>query len=88
MDVFPATVFLLCSGTSLLCFVLILRAYVRSRDRMLLWSSACFALLTINNALLFLDIVVFPEADLQIWRSAVTLTALSLLLFGFIWEAE
>ena len=58
-------IFGLCTLTALACAVLLLRAYARSRFRLLLWSGLCFAGLTLNNALLVLDRVVLPtQVDL------------------------
>jgi hypothetical protein len=48
----------------------------------------------VNNALLFADKVVFPEAsgfwgvDFAIWRSGAALIGVALLLYGLIWDAE
>ena len=54
--------------------------------RLLLWSGICFIALSLENALLFVDIVVFPEVDLQAWRNGVALIGLLCLLFGLIWD--
>ena len=82
-------VYILCSLTSLACAVLLFRAYARSRGtRFLLWSGICFAMLTANNMLLFVDKVVLPEVDLTIWRSIVAVAGLLLLNYGLIWDAE
>jgi hypothetical protein len=81
-------VYSLCSLTAALCAVLLLQSYARSRYRLLLWSGLCFAGLTMNNLLLVLDKLVFPEFDLSVWRSAVALAAMCVLLYGLIWEAE
>jgi hypothetical protein len=74
--------------TSLLCAVLLLRAYRRSGLRVLLWSGLCFAVLVVNNTLLVVDKLVLPDVDLQPVRLAITLVALLLLLIGLIYEAE
>jgi hypothetical protein len=44
--------------------------------------------LTLNNLLLVLDKIVFPQVDLAIWRSAVALVAMSILLYGLVWDTE
>jgi Family of unknown function (DUF5985) len=44
--------------------------------------------LTVNNLLLFFDLVVFTELDLRPWRLAAALAGLLFLLYGFIFEAE
>lgn len=79
-------VFILCALTSLACCVLLLRAYRRSRVRLLLWSGWCFAAFTVNNILLILDLRVLPSVDLSLLRTASSLAGLCFLLYGFIWE--
>ncbi len=82
-------VYFLCGMTSLVCALLLYRAYRRSRLRMLLWSMICFAGLTINNCLLFIDLVVIPDVDLGLngIRGAVVIASLSSLVYGLIWDA-
>jgi hypothetical protein len=78
--------YLLCAATALVCVVLLLRAFARTRVRLLLWSGICFIALTLENVLLFLDLTVFPEIDLQLWRNGAALIGLLFLLFGLIWD--
>lgn len=81
-------VYLLCAATSVTCAVLLLRGYLRHRTRLLLWSSLCFMSLAANNALLFIDLIVVPNADLLLWRGLTALTGVTLLLFGLVWESR
>jgi hypothetical protein len=74
--------------TSLACMLLLFRAYARTGLRLLFWSALCFVGLSVNNLLLFLDLIVFPDFDLRLWRLAAALAGLLALLYGFIWEAE
>ena len=78
----------LCALTALLCAVLLLQAYRRSRYRLLLWSGLCFLGLTLNNLLLVFDKLVFVEINLFTWRLATALVAMAVLLYGIIWDAE
>ena len=78
----------LCALTALLCAALLLRGYARTRSRMLLWSGLCFAGLTVNNALLILDRLVFTEIDLSLWRLVIGLVATLLLVFGLVMEPD
>jgi hypothetical protein len=72
-----------------LCAFLLLRAYGRVRQRLLLWSGLCFVFLTLNNLLLFFDLIVFPDSiDLRPWRLAAALIGLLFLLYGFIFESD
>jgi hypothetical protein len=54
--------------------------------RLLLWSGICFAALALENAILFFDMVVVPDVDLQVWRNVVALIGLLCLLFGLVWD--
>ena len=81
-------VYALCALTSLLCAALLLRAYARSRVRLLFWSGIGFSGLTISNALMFADFVIVPDNDLSLIRATSTFVAVSLLLFGLLWEGE
>lgn len=84
----PKLVYLLCLATSLTCAGLLIRAYRRTRHRLLLWCAISFALFALNNLFLVADLVVFPGRDLWIWRQLSAGTALAVLLYGFIWERE
>jgi hypothetical protein len=79
---------LLAALTSLTCTVLLFRAYAANAVRLLLWSALCFVCLTANNALLFFDLVVFPDVDLRLYRLVAALAGILFLLYAFIWEAE
>lgn len=83
-----ATIYTLCTLTSLACAWLLLASYRRTRHRLLFWSGLCFAGMTLNNLLLLLDNVAFPDTDLRTPRLAVALVALLLLLYGLIYEKE
>lgn len=83
-----AVIYSLCALTALMCTYLLLQAYRRSRSRLLFWSGLCFAGLTVNNLLLVLDKLVFLAVDLSIWRTLVALLAMSVLLYGLIWDTE
>ena len=78
----------LCTVTAALCAWLLLRAYYRSRYKLLLWGALCFTGLTLNNALLVADKVVFTEVNLYTWRLVVALLAMVVLLYGIIWDRE
>jgi hypothetical protein len=71
-----------------LCALLLLRAYARVRQRLLLWSGMCFAGLTLSNALVVVDLAVVPEFSMYSWRLAVAAVSLLLLLYGLIFESD
>jgi hypothetical protein len=83
-----AVIYGLCALTALLCAWLLLQAYRRGRYRLLLWSGLCFAGLTLNNLLLVLDKVVFPDIDMSTPRVGVALLAMTVLIYGLIWDTE
>ena len=85
---FPAAVYLLCFLTSAACALLLARNFRRTRARLLMWSALCFLLLAANNFVVVLDLLVLPEADFRLSRLLLSLAAVSVLLFGFIWDLE
>ena len=88
-DYFPSAVYLLCFLTSSACAWLLARNYRRTGARLLLWSALCFALLGLNNLVVVVDLVLLPHAvQLQVLRLLLSLAAVSVLLFGFIWDLE
>ena len=71
-----------------ICAVLLFRAYIRVRRRLLLWSGLCFAGLTLSNALLVIDLVFVPDVNLYVWRLGAAAAAMVVLLFGLVWESD
>lgn len=88
MPIPQATVYILCLLTSAVCAYLLVRSYIETRTRLLLFSALCFVLLTFNNLFVVLDLFVITTFDLLPFRQLATLSAVSVLLFGFIWETE
>lgn len=80
------TVYILSALTSLACALILFRGYMKSQTRFLLWSSFCFMGLTLNNILLFIDLVIVPQTDLSLARGIAALGGLTLLLYGLIWD--
>ena len=71
-----------------LCAFLLLRAYGRVRQRLLLWSGLCFVGLTISNALLLVDLSLFPGVSLYTLRLSVAAASMLLSLYGLIFESD
>jgi hypothetical protein len=84
----PALVYIACFVASALCAGLLVRQYLRRAQPILLWSGACFVLLAASNLIVVIDQLFLPEANLREGRLWLTLLAISILLYGFIWEAE
>ncbi len=79
----------LAAATSISCMVLLFRGYARTGARLLFWSALCFVFLSVNNILLFVDIIVLPtQVDLRLYRILASLAGVLCLLYAFIWEAE
>lgn len=87
-DFFPAAVFVLCILTSGGCALVLARSYIRSRRRLMMWSALCFTFLTLNNIVLFLEGTGIVAADLAYVRASLSLAAVAVLLFGFIWDLD
>ena len=81
------TVYVLCALTSIACTVLLVRGYLKSRVKLLLWSSICFLGLALNNIMLVVDRVIFTAQDLSIPRAIPGAVGMLVLLFGLIWDS-
>lgn len=84
-----ALVYGLCAITSVICAALLGRGYARSKARLLLWSTLCFVMLTVNNILLVIDrVVLMEQIDLYRLRLVAALVALALLVYGLVWDVD
>lgn len=81
-----AAVYLLSFATNLLCAFLLLRAYQRVMQRLLLWSGLCFAGLALASAMTFVDLILFPAVDLFLIRLGLGIASMGLLIYGLIFE--
>jgi len=80
------TIYALCGLMSLLVTWTLIRQFKRTRSRLLLWASICFLGLALNNVILFVDYIIFPEFDLVILRNVSAFLGISALIYGFIWD--
>jgi len=83
-----SAVYIVGALVTLVCGVLLLRGYVRTRTKLLLWSGICFLGLALSNGLVFVDLVMLPETDLYIARLATAAVAMMILLYGLVFEGE
>lgn len=81
-------VYVLCAATSFLCMAMLLRGYSQTKVRLLFWSAICFFGLTLDNILLYADLILMPDVDLAVYRRAAALIALMSLIIGLIWDAN
>ena len=84
----PAFIYGLCMFTALLCAWLLLQAYQKTRYRLLFWCSLFFSIAALNNVFLVVDKLIFSDIDLTVYRYAVALLGLFVLLPGLILERE
>jgi len=87
MTSFRIFLYLMAVLTCLGCTGLLYREYRKTRARLLLWSTLCFVGLSLNNVLLFVDLVLYPTLDMRLVRIAASLSGMLFLLYGF-WEAD
>jgi hypothetical protein len=82
-------VYVLCAVTSLVCAVLLVRAYRSTRSPLLLWSSICFVGLFVNNGLLVFDkVITNDDIDLLLARDVTNVASVAALLFGLVWRSK
>jgi len=78
--------YILCGLTSIACAVLLLRGYLTAKMPLLFWAALCFLGLTIDNALLFVDLVLLPHVELFLVRTVSALAGTVVLLCAMIWD--
>ena len=83
-----SVVFGLCAVAAATCATLLLQGYRRGGNRLLLWSGLCFVGLTLNNLMLVVDKIIVPHIDLSILRVSLALIAMTVLLYGLIWDSK
>ena len=81
-------IYLLCTLTSFICAWMLLKSYITTKSKILLWSSLCFMTLFVSNIFLVIDALTGPEINLLTLRLIISLIALLFLLFGLIWEDD
>lgn len=79
-------VFFLCSMTSGFCGMSLYLKYRTSGHSLLLWSSICFAGLTANNCMLFIDNIIFPHVDLSFLRIVCAFLGCAALVYYLVKE--
>lgn len=84
-EILPAIVYFLCFATSAACAWMLARNYQRTRAPLLLWSALCFLFLAGNNFVVILDLLLIPTINFRLPRLLLSLAAVSVLLYGFIW---
>jgi hypothetical protein len=84
-----AAVYLLSAGTAFFCSLLLFRSYFSNGARLLLWSALCFVALTLDNVILFVDMILLgSDISLALLRKSTALLGLTLLVYGMIWDVK
>ena len=86
--VFAEVTYVLCALTALACTLLLVRGYIETRVRLLLWSGVCFAALAAENAILYVDRALVPDTDLAVLRTAIALAGLLCLVIALVLHSE
>jgi hypothetical protein len=81
-------IYLLCAATSLVAAGLLLRQYRRSRTALLFWSSVGFVALSLNNVLVYVDLVLVPSRDMAVARTLAGAVGILSMLYGLIDEVR
>ena len=81
-------IYALCTLTALACAALLLLGARRSGSRMLFWSGLCFTGLAVTNAMVVVDALGWVATDLWTLRLMIALLAVSLLLYGLVFEEK
>lgn len=83
-------VYALCFFLSVLCAFLLFRKYRESKLSLLMWTGLSFLFIAVNNLILFVDLVIYPELDFSGGLLRVLSGAIGgcILLFGLIWEVK
>jgi heme/copper-type cytochrome/quinol oxidase subunit 4 len=82
-----AVAYSLSAITSVLCAILLLRGYLRTKVRLLLWSGLCFVAFSVHNILL-LGAARTPVDAAPILSEIPALVGTAVLVFGLIWETR
>ncbi len=81
-------IYLLSAATCLVAAAMLLRQYRRRRTPLLLWSFIAFVGLSVNNVLVYVDLVLATDIDFSTPRAATGALAMLVLVYGLIWEAS
>ena len=84
----PTIIYSLCVLTCWGCTFLLWRGFRSTRSSLLMWSAICFRFLGLSTLLLFIDLIVYPDASLVTFRSALTLVGLVVFLVGLVFESK
>lgn len=82
----PGLIYIICGLTSLGSAWLLGRGALKRHDGLMFWSSLCFFGMGVNNLLLYLNFIIFPEVELLIVARIAMVFSVLVLNFGLIWH--
>jgi hypothetical protein len=82
-----AYVYALCALLSMGCTWMLLKQYRRSRVAIVLWTLIGFFGVSLNNILLFIDLMIGPAYDLTMIRLFVSFFGLGISVSGLLWDS-
>lgn len=81
-------VYILCAATALACGTLLWRGFQRRHVRLLLWCALFFFAMSLENIILFIDLVLIPQTDFTLIRRSTALVGVLVLLYGLVWDTR
>ena len=81
-------VYAACALTSVLCAVLLMRGYARTRQPLLFWSAICFSGFALGNIMLVIDLAVMTQTDLILFRTVPIFLGMGGLVIGLVGGAK
>ena len=87
-EVFRTLVYLLCFFTAGTCAFLLWRSYRATGARLLLWTGLCFGFLSLNAAMVIVDMLLISWMSFQFPRLLLSLAAVTVLVVGLIWDMD
>lgn len=81
-------IYIACAITSAGCAWLLFRGYATSRTPLLFWAAVCFVGLTLDNVMVYVDLVMVPQVDLFYWRVVPAAIGITVLIWGLIRETR
>ncbi|MGE3177202.1 MAG: DUF5985 family protein [Vicinamibacterales bacterium] len=82
------TVYILCTLTSSLVALLLLREHWQTASRLLFWGAMSFVAMSASNALVLVDLVILPDVNLALVRASTFCLATVLFLVGIMKDVD
>lgn len=80
--------YILGTAIGLVSGFLLLRNFRRTKVQLLLWCGLFFLALSVENAILFVDLILVPHVNLEPLRLSIALLGMALFLYALIWKVN